>query len=357
MKVAEISERAQRVHKEAIVVDGVQAWRLPELEYLSPEENIERWRNVLKKVIKGGFTAINMTVTKREQDPGEAALETAKFLKQVEGCPEEAKIAVTAADIENAKREGKVALIMGMQGCRAYEDDLDLIRIFYKLGYRILQPSYSKQTYLSSGCAEPVDSGLTRLGKEYVKELNRLGILLDVTHCSDKTVIEAAELSKAPIALTHSCSRTFLEHLRARSDEAIKAVADKGGVIGQNFERPFCESKEKRGRRPTISDITDLVDYLVKLVGVDHVGFATDWCPFWTAEGKQWAIWMQKFADMVYPYTYYHSWDEMWPEAFGKDMAGIVAFTEELLRRGYSESETKKIIGGNWLRLIKEVIG
>ena len=226
MAAKEISERAQRVHKEAVVIDT--------LEVLRPLQTVENYRAYFKKLVDSGVTAIQVTVPWVFLDLAGAITEWAKFLKLLESI-KEVKFAFTAADIENAKKEGKVAIIMGMQNCLPYERDLDLISIFYKLGFRVAQLAYNQQTYLASGCGERVDSGLTDLGREAIAEFNRLGIAVDVSHCSDKTTIEAAEISKAPIAITHSTPHSLVGMPRARSDEAIKAVVKKGGVMGPTF--------------------------------------------------------------------------------------------------------------------------
>jgi len=351
MAVIEVSERAQRVHKEAIIIDALQYW--------FPLQTAETYRKEIRKAIDAGITAIQMTLGYIDLDLAPIVTTWAKFIKTFDAI-EEAKLVFTAGDIESAKKEGKLAIVMGLQESRPYERDLDLLTIFYKLGLRVAQPAYFRQTLLASGCAEREDSGLTDRGLEAVEEFNRLGILIDVSHCSDRTAIEAAKASKTPIAVTHSSPHALVGMPRARSDEAIKAVAEKGGVFGQMFQRPFSERDTKIGVRPTLSEVIDLIDYTVKLVGVDHVGLGIDHNSFWFDDSlwRKWATGKESGGTaLVHPYSPFYPYpQERYPAELGVDTnKTIIRITEELIRHGYSDEDTKKIMGGNWLRLFKEV--
>jgi membrane dipeptidase len=335
----EISERAQRVHKEAIVIDM--------LEALFPARRPEYF----KTAVDVGVTAIQCTIPHISDELVGAITKTADFFKLLETV-KDAQFVSAAADIEKAKKEGKLALIAGMQDAMPYERNLDLLRVFHKLGFRAMQVAYFQQNYLGSGCVEQVDHGLTDRGREAIKELNRLGILIDTSHCGDKTTIDAAQASKDPIAITHTTPGTLVDIPRARSDEAIKTVAEKGGVIGQVIWTPFCERKDRMGIQPTLSDFVDLIDYLANLVGIDHVGFGLDLVPFWKQEDYDayMPIWGVK---LIYPHKV-PPFENTYVGGF-KDISDTIKITEELLKRGYSEDDTKKVLGGNWLRLLKQV--
>lgn len=340
MAVKEISERARRIHKEAIVIDM--------LEALSPAKD----KAYFKTVGDAGVTAIQATVPDVLDDLPAAITEIAQFYKLIEGT-ENAEIVSTAADIETAKKEGKVAIIAGMQDCVPLERNLDLIRVFYELRIRVMQLAYSQQNYLGAGCGETLDHGLTDRGREAIKELNRLGILVDVSHCGDKTAMDATRISEAPIAITHVTPAAVVEMRRAKSDDTIKAVAEKGGVIGQVVMTAFCRKRDKMGVRATLTDFVDIIDYLVNLVGVDHVGFGFDLVPFWTK--TEWdAPEHMTVADInLYPQKE-PPFEEVYVEGFNS-ISDTIRITEELVRHGYSDDVIKKILGGNWLRLIKDV--
>ena len=339
MVAKEISERAQRVHKEAIVIDM--------LEALFPARRPEYF----KTAVDVGVTAIQCTIPHISDDLVGAITKTADFFKLLETV-KDAQFVSAAADIEKAKKEGKLALIAGMQDAMPYERNLDLLRVFHKLGFRAMQVAYFQQNYLGSGCVEKVDHGLTDRGREAIKELNRLGILIDTSHCGDKTTIDAAQASKDPIAITHTTPGTLVAIPRARSDEAIKTVAEKGGVIGLVIWVPFCERRGKMGVRPTISDYVDMIDYVVNLVGIDHVGLGLDLVPFWKQEDYD-TFGRTHGTTLIHP----HKWptfDKKYVEGFD-GISDTIKITEELLRHGYSEDDTKKVLGDNWLRLLKQV--
>ncbi len=340
MVVKEISERAQRVHREAIVIDM--------LETVFPAMEI----GYFKSLVDAGVTAIHVTVPYVTDDLPVAIENIAKFYEAMESA-KNAKVAYSAADIESAKKEGKVAIIAGMQDSIPFERNLDLIRTFDKLGIRVVQIAYSQQNYLGAGCGERIDHGLTDQGREAIKELNRLGILIDVSHCGDKTAMDAAEASEAPIAITHTTPAALVDLLRARTDETMKAVAERGGVIGQVIVNNFCTKKGKEGVRATLSDFADLIDHMVSVVGIDHVGFGTDFSPFWKKEGYD--AWHKKFDPILFPGKTF-VFETRLIEGF-TGVSDTIKITEELLSRGYSETETSKILGGNWLRLVKEVWG
>lgn len=218
-----------------------------------------------------------------------------------------------------------------------------------------MMPAYYRQNYLGAGCVEQVDHGLTDLGREAVEEWNRLGILIDVSHCGDKTAMDAARISKVPIAMTHTTPSTLVEMSRAKGDDSIKAVAEGGGVIGQVILSAFCEKRDKMGVRATLSDFVDLIDYLVNLAGTDHVGFGFDCLPFWTKTEWDSPEHMSLASGLVYPHKE-PPFEQMYVEGFST-LSDIIKITEELVNRGYSDNDTKKILGGNWLRLLKEVWG
>jgi len=317
------------------------------LESVFPAKDV----GYFKTVTDAGVTAISCTIPSINSDLPEAITATSEFFKLLEET-KNVKIVTTAGDIERAKKEGKLAIIANLQHAMPYERNLDLIRIFHKLGYKIMQLAYYKQNYLGAGCVESVDHGLTDRGREAIKELNRLGILIDTSHCGDRTALEAAKASEYPIAITHSTPSTLVELKRARSDETIKAVAEGGGVMGLVIATPFCERRDKMGIRPTITDFMDIIDYMVNLLGIDHVGFGFDIMVFWNK--AEYDDFGRNFGDgLVYPHKF-APFEEKYVEGF-YSVSDTIKITEELLKHGYSDDDAKKILGGNWIRLFKEV--
>ena len=251
------------------------------------------------------------------------------------------------ADILAAKRDGKIAVIMGMQNSDHFQkvEDVDF---FFKLGQRVSQVTYNSQNRLGSGSTERVDGGVTDYGAAIIAEMNKVGMLVDVSHCGDRTTLDAIALSSKPIAITHSNCRALNDHPRLKTDEAIRACASKGGVMGISGVRNFVTHAE-----PTrVANIVDHIDHAVKLVGMDHIGMGSD-------------------LDL-------HGYDDMPPElqkslrAFTgpkylwRDKIDTDGFdhprrvydlTEELLRRNYSRDNIKAILGGNFQRLLTSTWG
>src|SRR6185369_5505896 len=177
----------------------------------------------------------------------------------------------TAADLDRAKKERKIAVIMGVQNAEHFRQPSD-VKAFYQLGQRCAQLTYNSQNLLGSGSTDRVDGGVSDYGVEIIKAMNEVGMLIDVSHCGDRTTLDAIELSPKPIAFTHSNCRALNNHPRLKTDEAIQKLAAKGGVMGITGVRMFV-----RGTEPTtIEHLVDHIDHVVKLVGIEYVGIGTD---------------------------------------------------------------------------------
>ncbi|WEK42914.1 MAG: membrane dipeptidase [Candidatus Sphingomonas colombiensis] len=247
-----------------------------------------------------------------------------------------------AVDLDRAKRQGKVAVIMGLQDSDHFRTPKD-VEQFYQLGQRCSQLTYNSQNLIGSGCTERVDGGLSDFGVEIVKAMNASGMLIDTSHCGDRTTLDAIEASPLPIAITHSNCRSINNHPRTKTDEAIKALGAKGGVMGITGVRNFVSGKDPT----TIANVADHIDHVRKLIGIEHVGIGTD-------------------ADL-------YGYDKMAPDQYAMLKAGykgsygfrekididdfsgplkIYNLTEELVRRGYSDGDVRAVIGGNFRRLL-----
>ena len=341
MNIEELRKRSQRLHKEATIIDM--------LESLYPARDV----GYFSSLVDAGVAAVHATIPEVRSDLPTAIAEIAAFQKLMEAT-DVVKPVSQVSDIESAKREGKVAVIGGMQDSIPFERNLDLIRVFHKLGIRVVQLAYSRSNYLGAGCVESQDHGLTDRGREAIRELNRQGILIDVSHCGNRTSREAAEVSSVPIAITHATPSTLVEMPRAKTDDTLKAVAAKGGVVGQAMEYSFCEKRDRMGIPPTIADYVDIIEYLVHLVGIDHVGFGFDNAPFWKKEDYEEFFFISGLGDsLIYPHKS-PPFEDFHLVGFN-DMSDMIKITEEILRRGYSDDDARKILGENWLRLLKQV--
>ena len=252
-----------------------------------------------------------------------------------------------AADLVRAKRAGRCAVIMGLQNADQF-NRMEDVRFFHDLGLRCAQLTYNSQNRLGSGSTERVDGGLTDYGASIIEAMNAAGMLIDTSHSGAKTTLDAIAASPRPIAITHSNCRALVDHPRLKSDEAIRALAAKGGVMGITGVRNFVSIKDPT----TVSDIVDHIDHVMKLVGIEHVGIGTD-------------------SDL-------NGYDDVSPEmnkrlrgaykdsyAF-RDRIDVDGFdhprkmydlTEELIRRRYSDAAVAAVLGGNFQRLLAATWG
>ena len=328
-----------QLYEEAVVIDGL---------------NVSNWdsRAVFQSLHAGRVTAFNATVATWEN-----------FLQTLDNIrawmPRFAQYGdmllqvKTVDDILQAKREGKVGVILGFQNASPIENYLDCLAMFHTLGVRIIQVTYHEGNLLGSGSYERNDFGLTNFGVDAVKEMNRLGILIDLSHVGIRTTMDTIELSEKPVSATHANCKAFHDVPRNKTDEAVKLLAKKGGVIGATAITPFLRA----GANSTLDDYVDAIDDLVERIGIDHVGIGTDFTQdqpvsFWRYIGSQQGT---KFPSTFHkgrllgvndPTLYPKEFQN--PDDFPK-IAGALA------NRGYQSEDIKKVIGGNWLRLFREV--
>ncbi|RLI19338.1 membrane dipeptidase [Candidatus Bathyarchaeota archaeon] len=226
-------------------------------------------------------------------------------------------------DIMRAVEGGRIAGLLSLEGAEPLMGDPEMIRVFHRLGVRMISLTWNWRNPFADGvAASRAESRLTDLGLEAIGEMERLGIILDVSHLSDSCFWDVAEVAGRPFIASHSNCRALCNHPRNLTDDMIRAIADHGGVVGINFAPDFIH-KEKA----TLSRVVDHIDHVVEVAGIDHVGLGSDFDGIRsTPEGLE-------------------------------DVSRLPGITEELLRRGYSEGEIRKILGGNHLRVFREVIG
>jgi len=252
------------------------------------------------------------------------------------------------ADIQTAKETGRTGIILGFQNTSAIEDDLKLLSIFHQLGVRIIQLTYMEANLAGQGCLERIDAGLTSFGLEMIEEMNRLGILIDLSHVGYRTTMEAIEASKKPVAFTHANPKSLCNHPRNKPDDAIKALVRKGGVIGATVFPVFLPA----GNNSTIKDFVDVVDYLVKMVGIDHLAIGTD---FTEGQPKEFFDWLLTGRSMKGPALTVKLEHPIKNTQGIQGAADFPNVTEALVARGYAESDIRKILGENMVRLFREI--
>ncbi len=246
-------------------------------------------------------------------------------------------------DIFAAKENGQLGVILGVQSPTWLDGKRERIRLMHKLGLRSLQLTYMERNALGDGCLEPENRGLTSFGMQVVRECNRLGILVDCAHVGERTSLDAARESKKPIVISHTAVRAITDNRRCVTDEQMKAVAAKGGTIGITTFSPFIRTD----RQPTLDDYLDHFDYAIKLIGEDHVTFATDWF-----DGKTKANWATPW---FYPeVTQGKQYGGLGLVGFAQ-RSELVNVVEGFLARKYRPERISKLLGANFIRVLKEV--
>jgi membrane dipeptidase len=245
-------------------------------------------------------------------------------------------------DLERAKAERKIGMIMGLQNADQFNRPDDVL-LFYRLGLRCAQLTYNSQNMIGSGSTDRVDGGISDFGAEIITAMNKAGMLVDVSHSGDKTTLDAIALSKPALAITHSNCRSISNHPRAKTDEAILALGKTDGVMGISGVRMFVKDKEPT----TLGDMVDHIEHVVKLIGVDHVGIGSD------ADLNGYddmAPDQYRMIKAAYKSSYAFR-DKIDIEGFDHPMK-MFDLTEELIRRGWSDANIGLLLGGNFKRLL-----
>jgi membrane dipeptidase len=365
--------QALQIHRRAIVIDTHNDVTTPMTndDYDLSGTPPPPYRTSIARMKQGGLTAefFSLYVKPWYVEHGGSARRTLDMIdsvyRAVERHPNDLMIATSVADIRRAKRMGKIAALMGIEGGHAIEDSLPALREFYRLGVRYMTLTWNNTNdWADAGRGEKKHNGLSEFGKEVVREMNRLGMLVDVSHVSDETMSDVLDVSVAPIIASHSSARALSNVPRNIPDDLLKRIAKNGGVVQVNFYSVFVDEKtvgpqsderdkrlkaqqdainekykddpERRGEESDkleaanplpplpISKLIDHIDHIVKVAGIDHVGIGADF------DGAN---------DM--------------PQG-AQDVSMLPNITYELLKRGYSERDIRKILGENFLRVFAE---
>src|SRR4029077_14473878 len=379
---ATITARARAIHNSPIVVDAHAAAPQRFLEEnfdIGSTDPHDVGHISLDKARRGNLGAEFFSIwVEPETNQGHFAQHTFDLIdsvyEQAARHPERMMMAFSVADIERAHQQHKLAALMGIEGGHSMENDIRLLRDYYRLGVRYMTLSWSNTNEWADSSGDINDpkvqhhNGLTDFGKQVVSEMNRLGMLVDISHVADKTYWDTIATTRAPVMASHSSARALTNHPRNMTDDMLRAVAKNGGVVQTNFYSAFIdENYRKAGEaqkkeaeaavdarvaelkaagkpvtyldkdqverewaakipRPPLKSLIDHIDHIAKVAGVDHVGLGSDF------DGVSGAL----------------------PEGIDS-VADLPKITQALLERGYSASDIKKILGGNVLRVFREV--
>ncbi|MBM3571079.1 MAG: membrane dipeptidase [Alphaproteobacteria bacterium] len=253
----------------------------------------------------------------------------------------------TSADILRAKKIGKVGIILGWQNLSGIEDQLGYLQIFKELGVGVMQMTYNTRNLVGSGCYESIDPGLSDFGREVVAEINRVGILCDLSHVGAKTSEDVIKASKKPVAYTHCLPAALKAHPRNKTDDQLRFIARRDGFVGVTMFAPFL----KRGNKATVVDYVEAIEHVLNLCGEDQVGIGTDFTQGYGKEFYEWLNHDKGYARRII---------EFGKVVNAKGMRTIGEFpnlTQTMEKRRWPERRIRKVMGENWVRLLKDVWG
>ncbi len=253
-------------------------------------------------------------------------------------------------DIISAKKEGKKAIILNFQSMQHIGEDIDLVKLYYMQGVRVMQLTYNTKNPVGTGCTARRDRGLTEFGNDVVKKMNELGAIVDVSHCGIQTTLDAIEMSEYPVIASHTFAKELYEHDRGKTDEIIKNIADKGGYIGVLTVPGFIGDDAEI----TIDHWLNHIDYIANLVGIDYVGIGTDYYGFSVPDNL--AIKIGEFIEIL-GFRPEHKASFLTKMKGFENYAKFPNLIEGLINRGYSDEDIQKIAGDNFLRVFRKVVG
>ena len=353
---ADQEERAKKLHNESLVIDATS------LDHVATKK---RWFDQARSggvdvawVTIGGFAGIANTIRA-----------VANVLRFIEKNSDEAVQVRNSHEMRQAKKEGKMGILFATQDAACLDGDYAYLTIMDQLGYKVMGLTYSESNMLGDGCGERTreERGLSFFGLDVVKEMNRLGIIVDLAHCGDATTMDALKVSESPCLFTHANVRAISDSSRNKTDEQILAMAESGGVMGITA-LPRMVNNDLRAA--TLEGVLDHIDYVVNLVGVDHVGVAGDFTDSIErvklgemlpgtsygssskaapTQGAGWAYWRVKRPDML------GTLEERDVVPYAKGIENLSKYpdlTRGLVARGYDDESIVKILGENWLRVL-----
>ncbi len=309
-------------------------------------------RDIFRQMREGGLDCVHVTIAYHE-----TALETLRRIGEWNQRFEQHGDLIMrvhhARDVMEAHRRQRTGIVYGFQNCSPIEDDYSLVEVFHQLGVRFMQLSYNNQSLLATGCYEATDPGITRFGKQVIREMNRVGMVVDMSHSAERSTLDAIEFSTRPIAITHANPSTFHPARRNKSDSLLKALAQSGGMLGFSLYPHHL----KNGSQCRLVDFCDMVAQTAELMGVDHIGIGSDLC--------------QDQPDSVVAWMRNGRWSRT--TDFGEGSATQAGFPAQpdwfansthyrhlangLAKAGFQPQDVEKIMGDNWWRFFRQSFG
>lgn len=338
MEGVTLSREASLLHAEALVLDAASFF------CTGYDEDLEA----------SGVSALNVMAPWPQDDFEMAVRRVEEYYELVRAEPR-LRLALGVGDILEAKPNEQVALVLGTQNARLIGDRLARLETMQRLGFRYMQLTYNERNFIGDGCAEPNDAGLSRFGREVVKAMPQVGLVMDLTHAGYRTALEALELATVPAMISHANPRGLYDNPRNAHDDVIRALADTGGVIGCTLPSPF--NWDGGDRLPSVDAFVRAVEYVLKLVGEDHVAIGSDLVATTGAYPPELSQRLRSDLFVISGAFYgKYGTDNSVRKVQGvTGMQDYPVLTKALLDHGHGVETVRKILGENLLRVYREV--
>src|SRR5580698_574124 len=349
----ESSGFSDQSYRDAMIIDALGG---PGINDPSIADNAALTARDIADVLDSGVTAVNVTVNL----PGNGPDRFEKTIENIAALERELVVhpdvfikVVSAAELLQAKKKRRMGLIMGCQDTTMLDGDLQRLKVFYDLGVRICQPTYNRRNLMGDGCMESSDGGLSQLGRDFVAEVNRLRMVLDLSHAGPRTIAEGIAASAAPMAITHTGCRSLVDLPRNTRDSELRALADRGGVAGIFF-MPFL----RESGQPHAEDLIRHIEHAANVCGEDHVGLGTDGSISGVPLTEAYRTYFRKDVEARKKAGYGAPGESAVVLTIVPEYNEPVRFARlanDLANRGWSDSRIDKLLGANFSRLFAEV--
>ncbi|TCJ27740.1 membrane dipeptidase [Halomonas sp. GDM18] len=305
-------------------------------------------REIFEQMREGGLDAVHATLVYHETTR-ETLSRLGEWNRRFEAWPDLIMPVHVPQDIAVAQASGRVGIILGAQNCSPIEDDIDMVEVMRDLGLMIMQLTYNNQSLLACGCYEAEDSGITRFGRQVIREMNRVGMVIDMSHSAERSTLEAIEISERPVIISHANPESFHPAKRNKSDKVLKAIAESDGLLGFSAY-PF---HLHNGSDCTLTEYCEMIARTADLMGVEHLGIGTDLCQNQPVSILEWMRNGRWSKDMDYGEGSASNADWPRPLSWLRDSRDFPNLIAGLRKVGMSEDEVAGIMGKNWVALLE----
>ncbi len=305
-------------------------------------------REIFEQMREGGLDAVHATLVYHETTR-ETLSRLGEWNRRFEAWPDLIMPVHVPQDIAVAQASGRVGIILGAQNCSPIEDDIDMVEVMRDLGLMIMQLTYNNQSLLACGCYEAEDSGITRFGRQVIREMNRVGMVIDMSHSAERSTLEAIEISERPVIISHANPESFHPAKRNKSDKVLKAIAESDGLLGFSAY-PF---HLRNGSDCTLTEYCEMIARTADLMGIEHLGIGTDLCQNQPVSILEWMRNGRWSKDMDYGEGSANNADWPRPLSWLRDSRDFPNLIAGLRKVGMSEDEVAGIMGKNWVALLE----